>query len=183
MTNTATSATSIPVLRCPAASFIPPASKTAGAGLPRQRQCLRSGRLNSNNSAIVNGAAVHASCQGNSTAGFPSGLKQYPHVRFMPRFGFAYRPFGDDKWAIRGGVGPLQHQHAGFQLLLSDRHGAGLHPAVLNTYDPTTHAIGYQWPQIYAGAGGAAAHHCTAPTTLAPPTAPTGKTPTPSSGR
>ncbi len=23
----------------------------------------------------------------------------------MPRFGFAYRPFGNDKWAIRGGVG------------------------------------------------------------------------------
>jgi len=26
-----------------------------------------------------------------------------------------------------------------------------------NSYNPTTHAIGYQWPQIYAGAGGASA--------------------------
>jgi hypothetical protein len=26
-----------------------------------------------------------------------------------------------------------------------------------NTYNPSTHAIGYQWPQIYAGAGGASA--------------------------
>ena len=54
----------------------------------------------------------------------------------MPRFGFAYRPFGNDKWAIRGGVGHLQHQHAGFELLLADRHGAGIYAATSPT--PTT---------------------------------------------
>jgi hypothetical protein len=40
-----------------------------------------------------------------SEAGLPASLRQTPKLRFMPRIGFAYRPFGDDKTAIRGGVG------------------------------------------------------------------------------
>ncbi len=113
--------------------------------------------LNNTNSAVVNGAPCMP-VQGNSAAGFPSGLKKYPHLRFMPRFGFAYRPMGDDKWAIRGGfsiyninllgtnfyslTGTLQAQTQQFQ----------------NTYNQsgTTPAsrIGYQWPAIDAqGAG------------------------------
>ena len=41
----------------------------------------------------------------NVAAGLPAGLRKSPSLRFMPRFGFAYRPFGDDKTALRGGVG------------------------------------------------------------------------------
>ncbi len=40
-----------------------------------------------------------------SQAGLPAGLRQTPKLRFMPRFGFAYRPFGNDRTAIRGGAG------------------------------------------------------------------------------
>ena len=40
-----------------------------------------------------------------SQAGLPSSLRETPKLRFMPRFGFAYRPFGDDRTSIRGGVG------------------------------------------------------------------------------
>jgi carboxypeptidase family protein len=40
-----------------------------------------------------------------SQAGLPAGLREAPDKRFMPRFGFAYRPFNNDKWAIRGGAG------------------------------------------------------------------------------
>ncbi len=41
----------------------------------------------------------------NSQAGLPSGLRTSPKLRFEPRFGFAFRPFGNDRTAIRGGVG------------------------------------------------------------------------------
>lgn len=35
----------------------------------------------------------------------PDGLRHYPKLRFEPRLGFAWRPFGDDRTAIRGGFG------------------------------------------------------------------------------
>lgn len=38
-------------------------------------------------------------------AGLPEGLRTVPKLRFLPRFGFAYRPFGDDKTVVRGGIG------------------------------------------------------------------------------
>ncbi len=41
----------------------------------------------------------------NAQAGLPAGLRNAPKLRFEPRLGFAYRPFGNDRTAIRGGVG------------------------------------------------------------------------------
>ena len=41
----------------------------------------------------------------NSQAGLPSGLRTTPRLRFEPRFGFAFRPFDNERTAIRGGVG------------------------------------------------------------------------------
>jgi hypothetical protein len=38
-------------------------------------------------------------------AGLPEGLRRVPKLRFLPRFGFAFRPFGDDKTVVRGGIG------------------------------------------------------------------------------
>ena len=38
-------------------------------------------------------------------AGLPESLRTVPKDRFLPRFGFAFRPFGDDKTVVRGGVG------------------------------------------------------------------------------
>ncbi len=41
----------------------------------------------------------------NTQAGLPAGLRSTPKLRFEPRLGFAYRPFGNDRTAVRGGVG------------------------------------------------------------------------------
>ncbi len=111
------------------------------------------------NSATVNGAPC-MQVQGNSTAGYPSGLKKYPHLRFMPRFGFAYRPFGDDKWAIRGGVGLYNINIMGSTFYSLTGTLQAYTQQFSNTYNATTHAIGYQWPQIDPGSGGAGCTNC-----------------------
>jgi hypothetical protein len=111
--------------------------------------------VNATNNATVNGAPCMP-VEGNSTAGFPSGLKKYPHLRFMPRFGFAYRPTANDKWAIRGGVGLYQINMLGSSFYSLTGTVQAQTQAFTNSYNPTTHAIGFQWPQIFAGSGGAA---------------------------
>ena len=61
-----------------------------------------------NNPYATNGVINGAPCTPvvtNVQAGLPAGLRQSPKLRFEPRFGFAYRPFGNDRTAIRGGAG------------------------------------------------------------------------------
>ena len=112
--------------------------------------------VNATNSATVNGAPC-MQVQGNSTAGYPEGLKKFPHLRFMPRVGFAYRPLGNDKWAIRGGVGLYNINMLGSSFYSLTGTVQAYTQNFTNSYNSTTHAIGYQWPQIYAGSGGVAA--------------------------
>jgi len=111
------------------------------------------------NSATVNGAPC-MEVVGNSSAGFPSGLKKYPHLRFMPRLGFAYRPFGNDKWAVRGGVGMYNINMLGSSFYSLTGTIQAYTQQFSNTYDPVTHAIGYQWPAIDQGAGGNGCTNC-----------------------
>jgi len=107
------------------------------------------------NSATVNGAPC-MQVEGNDQAGFPSGLKKVPHDRLMPRFGFAYRPFSTDKTAIRGGFGMYNINMLGSSFYSLTGTVQAYTQQFNNTYNPTTHAIGYRWPQVYAGSGGAA---------------------------
>jgi hypothetical protein len=87
----------------------------------------------------------------NSQAGLPSGLKNVPTKRFMPRFGFAFRPFDDDKTAVRGGFGMYNITSLGASFYSL----TGTLQAATSEYANSETATGpaYSWPQIYAGQG------------------------------
>lgn len=60
------------------------------------------------NPYATNGTVNGAPCTPvvtNVQAGLPEGLRKTPALRFQPRLGFAYRPFGNDRTSIRGGAG------------------------------------------------------------------------------
>ena len=115
--------------------------------------------VNATNNATVNGAPC-MQVEGNGTASFPAGLKKYPHLRFMPRFGFAYRPFGNDKWAIRGGFGMYNINLLGSNFYSLTGTVQAYTQQFTNTYNSNTHAIGYQWPAIDQGSGGNGCTNC-----------------------
>jgi hypothetical protein len=96
----------------------------------------------------------------NSQAGLPTGLKHYPKLRFMPRFGFAWRPFGNNRTAVRGGFGVYNITLLGSNFYSLTGTVQSDTTQYSNTYDSTTHAVGYQWPAIYAGAGSGGCTTC-----------------------
>ncbi len=100
--------------------------------------------------AVINGAPCMPVLS-NSQSGYPNGLKHYPKKRFMPRFGFAYKPFNDDKTAVRGGFAMYNINMLGnaFYSLTGTLQAA----TTQYTNSLTNGVPAYQWPQIYAGAG------------------------------
>lgn len=111
------------------------------------------------NTATINGVACMP-VQGNSAAGYPSGLKKYPHLRFMPRLGFAWRPFGNDDWAIRGGVGLYNINMLGSSFYSLTGTVQAYTQDFSNTYNSANHTVGFQWPNISPGSGGNGCTDC-----------------------
>jgi len=108
--------------------------------------------VNNTNSEVINGAPCMP-VVGNSDAHYPAGLKKVPHLRFMPRFGFVYRPANNDRWAIRGGFGIYQINMLGSSFYSLTGTVQAKTQAFTNSYDPATYAIGFMWPQVYSGSG------------------------------
>jgi len=107
--------------------------------------------LGSTQGPEVNGVPC-APVLSNSQAGLPAGLRTADKTRFMPRLGFAYRPFSNDKTAIRGGVGMYNITTLGaIFYALTGTLQAGTQN-FLNSVTATGPA--YQWPAITAGGSG-----------------------------
>jgi hypothetical protein len=112
--------------------------------------------VNTTNTASVNGAPC-MQVVGNQEAGYPGGLKKYSHLRFMPRFGFAYRPFSSGRWSIRGGMGLYNINMLGQSFYSLTGTVQSDWQTFANNVDPNTHTLTYQWPSVYAGAANAKA--------------------------
>lgn len=115
--------------------------------------------VDNTNSGVVNGAPCMP-VLGNVSAGYPSGLKQYPHLRFMPRFGFAYSPTPKANWVVRGGAGMYNINMLGSSFYSLTGTLQAQTAQYSNTYNSTSHAIGYQWPQVDAGSGNSGCSNC-----------------------
>jgi hypothetical protein len=85
-------------------------------------------------------------------AGLPEGLRSVPALRLMPRAGFAYRPFGDDRTVVRGGIGGYNGQILGnvfFTLTGTLQSDVREFP----NFDVLGRPV-FQWPAIQTGGSG-----------------------------
>ncbi len=95
-------------------NFDPTVAKSGAVVYPDGASALlATGQLASANACTLGPGGTGSTVNGapcmpvlsNSQAGLSGGLKNVPTLRFMPRLGFAFRPFNDDRTAIRGGFG------------------------------------------------------------------------------
>ncbi len=91
---------------------------------------------------VVNGAPCTPVVT-NNQAGLPAGLRKTPDLRFQPRLGFAYRPFGNDRTAIRGGAGYYNITTTGALFYAIAQSLQANSQTFTNTYTPTGPAFAF----------------------------------------
>jgi hypothetical protein len=107
--------------------------------------------LGSTQGPVVNGVACTPVLSA-SQAGLPNSLRTADKLRFMPRFGLAYRPFNNDRTAIRAGFGMYNITTLGsIFYALTGTIQAGTQ-TFLNAQ--TASGPAYQWPAYTAGGSG-----------------------------
>lgn len=85
-------------------------------------------------------------------AGLPESLRRVPKLRFLPRFGFAYRLFGDDKTVARGGIGAYNGTLLG-NIFFSLTGTLQSDVREFTNLDAQGRPL-FQWPQIQTGGSG-----------------------------
>ena len=151
MTGTATSATSIPVSAGGRVIYPQGKQAPAGAKLPGQRQRLRSGRRQRHQLGHGQRCAVHAGA-GQQHSGLPIGPQEVSRTSASCRA--SALPIGRSAttsglFAAAFGIYNINMLGSSFYSLTGTVQAYT--QQFKNTYNPATHAIGYQWPQIYAG--------------------------------
>ena len=81
------------------------ASIVPAQSLANFNACPEAGIVNPYATGAAQNGAPCTPVLSNTQAGLPSGLRYAPKLRFMPRLGFAYRPFGNDRTVVSGGAG------------------------------------------------------------------------------
>jgi hypothetical protein len=108
---------------------------------------------------VINGAPCTPVLSA-SQAGLPNSLRTAEKLRFMPRIGIAYRPFNNDKTAIRAGFGMYNITTLGaIFYALTGTLQAGTQSfdnqqLFTNSPNPVPNGVLYQWPAYSNGGSG-----------------------------